>query len=378
MPWHLPTGRRAAQNVTPRHARRARFSRSPTDALVRSSRAAAPASDAPQRAQSAPMRSTGVDTGRGRQRWVVASLVLALLAGCATRSGDITPRATDPAAYVGWDCNRLHDEIDSVQQRAADVAYAVDSRVGNNMIALGLGVTVFWPALLAMRPDGLEAEQLAELKGRYEALRTVVARQNCPPPPEAMAAQRQAALPVALGDRLVYEERATANAPAHQLGMQVTALRRDQIEFRVDLDGKPFAASWRQDLAGNPVLESRAPLLGWRRLLKPDLSLGQVLYGDLAAADDTRTSARVRGQVVATGPQTIAGRAFDVAVIELFGEAPVSSAGPGGMEQGSTRLDGVMAVDRRNGLLLRLELRSANTDFALRRRLLRVESAARP
>jgi hypothetical protein len=312
------------------------------------------------------------------RRVPVAVLALALLAGCATRSGDVAPRATDPAAYVGWDCGRLHDEIDTVQQRAADVAYAVDSRVGNNMIALGLGVTVFWPALLAMRPDGLEATELANLKGRYEALRTVVTRQACPPPPVAMAAQRQAALPVVLGDRLVYEERGSINAPAHQLGMQVTALRRDQIEFRVDLDGKPFSEAWRQDLFGNPVLEARAPLLGWRRLLKPDLTLGQVLYGELASADQVRPSARVRGQVVATGPQNIAGRDFDVAVIELFGEAPASTSGLGSIDQASTRLDGVMAVDRRSGLLLRLELRCANPDFSLRRRLLRVEAAARP
>ena len=308
----------------------------------------------------------------------VALVGVALLAGCATRSGEVAPRATDPTAYAGWDCTRLHDEIDSVQQRAADVAYAVDSRVGNNMIALGLGVTVFWPALLAMRPDGLEATELADLKGRFEALRSMAERQSCPPPGEGMAAQRQASLPVVLGERLVYEERTTAGAPVHLLGMQVTALRRDQIEFQVDLDGKAYATAWRQDLAGNPVLESRAPLLGWRRLLKPDLTLGQVLYGELAAAEQVHAAARVRGQVVATGPQTIAGRSFDVAVIELFGEAPSAASGVGGLDQTSTRLDGVMAVDRRNGLLLRLELRSGNPEFSLRRRLLRVEAAKRP
>ncbi|MDH4393872.1 MAG: hypothetical protein QE285_20905 [Aquabacterium sp.] len=313
-----------------------------------------------------------------RQRLAAAWLTLVVLAGCATRADDVQPRATDPATYAGWDCSRLHDEVDAVQQRAADVAYAVDSRVGNNMIALGLGVTVFWPALLAMRPDGLEASELAALKGRYEALRVAAARQSCQPPSEAMAAQRQALLPVVLGDRLVYEERSSAGAPPHQLGMQVTALRRDQIEFQVDLDGKRFAETWQQDLVGNPVLEGRAPLLGWRRLLKPDLTLGQVLYGDLAAADQVRPAARVRGQVVATGPQTIAGRNFDVAVIELFGEAPVTSSSIGGIDVASTRLDGVMAVDRRNGLLLRLELRSANADFNLRRRLLRVDDAVRP
>lgn len=313
--------------------------------------------------------------GSRLQRRLAAGLALAVLAGCASRSGEVAPRAADAATYASWGCDRLFDEIDAVQQRAADVAYAVDSRAGNNMIALGLGITVFWPALLAMRPDGLEAEQLAELKGRYETMQGVVSQRGCTPPPDTMQTQRRAALPVALGDRLVYEERSGANAAAHVLGMRVVALRRNQIEFQVDVDGQPQVAHWQQDLAGNPVLESRAPLIGWRRLLKRDLSLGQVLYGDLAAADEARPSARVRGQVVATGPQTIAGRPFDVAVIELFGEGPMTRGGPGDVGQGSTRLSGVMAVDRHSGVLLRLELRCANPDFAIRRRLQRVESA---
>ena len=304
-------------------------------------------------------------------------LASALLAGCATRSADVLPRSADPASYALWGCDRVHDEIDRVQQRAADVAYAVDSRAGNNMIALGLGVTVFWPALLAMRSDGIEAEQLAELKGRYEALRQVVLQRPCAPPPETMAANRQAGMPVALGDRLVYEQRQGVNGAAQELGMRLSAMRRDQLEFRVDLDGVAFDTPWQQDLSGNPVLERRAALIGWRRLLKPDLVLGQVVYGDLAAAHETLPSGRVRGQVVATGPQTLAGRAFDVAVIELFGEVPTGRGDANDLSKGSTRLDGVMAVDRHSGVLLRLEVRSANADFALRRRLLRIEAAPR-
>jgi hypothetical protein len=306
---------------------------------------------------------------------LIAAVAAAGLAGCASRSGDVTPKPTDPSTYASWDCEHLFDEIEAVQLRAADVAYAVDSRVGSNMIALGIGVTVFWPALLAMRPDGPESEQLAELKGRYEAMRSASARRPCGEPSDTMAAHRRAALPVVLGDRLVYEERAGAGTVPHLLGMQVTALRRDRIEFKVDLDGQAYPSPWQQDLAGNPLLEGRAPLIGWRRLLKSDLVLGQVLSGELAAADEAVASARVRGQVVATGPQTVAGRNFDVAVIELFGEAPTTRGGQEEAAQASTRLDGVMAVDRRSGLLLRLEMRSTNTDYALRRRLLRVEAA---
>ena len=266
-----------------------------------------------------------------------------------------------------------------VQRQAADVAYEVDSRVGNNLVALGLGATVFWPALLAMRPDGPEAAELASLKGRDEALRSAAASRPCGAAPELMAVHRQAALPVALGERLVYEQRSSELGPsqASTVAMTVTALRRDHIEFSVQIGGQPTVYPWQQDLAGNPVLDGRAPLIGWRRLLKPELVLGQVLSGELAAVGQALPVARVRGQVVAIGAQTVDGRVFDVAVIELFGEAPLAGGGPGQGGDGSTRLDGVMAVDRHSGVLLRLDLRCANPDYALRRRLLRVEAPAR-
>jgi hypothetical protein len=110
--------------------------------------------------------------------------------------------------------------------------------------------------------------------------------------------------------------------------------------------------------------------MSWRRLLKPDMQVGQVLSGELYSADPAGVGpARVRGQVVAQGVQQILGRSFDVAVIELFGDAPT-------VDGGFARLSGVMAVDRTSGLLLRLELSCSNPAFAMRRQLTRVEAAA--
>ncbi len=301
---------------------------------------------------------------------IVHVAVLWVVCGCATRSVDVAPQVTDAAEFAAWTCERIDDESDRVQLRAADVAYAVDARVGNNMIALGLGVTVFWPALLAMRPDGIEAQELAALKGRFEALRGAAQQRACPPPPEAMNAQRAAELPLAAGERFVYEERADRHAAPHELGLRVLTLKRDRIEFAVDKAGEALPDPWSQDLAGNSQADNRAPLIKWRRLLQPDLELGQVLAGDLYAADPGAIGhARLRGQVVAQGVQTVAGRSFDVAVIELFGDAPMG-------ENDSTRITGVMAVDRSSGLLLRLELSSANPAYSMRRRLVRVEPPA--
>ncbi len=294
-------------------------------------------------------------------------LLLLALVACATRSADVLPQAGDPGLYAAWSCDELYDEADRVRQRAAQVAYAVDERSGNNIIALSLGVTVFWPALLAMRPNGLDAQALAQLRGQDEALRVAQQRRACPPAPEQLAPARAAALPIALGERLVYEERAEAGGPVRELGLRVLALRRDEIEFAADAGGHALALRWQQDLWGNqPKMPAASGWLHWKRLLRPGMALGDVVDGDVVGGD-SGGSGRLRGQVIALGVQSALGRPFDAAVIELFGDAPLGGAG--------TRLDGVLVVDRKSGVLLRLELHSGNPEFALRRTLTRIEPA---
>lgn len=300
------------------------------------------------------------------RRAVAALAAAALVAGCATRSVSVQPLREDPSLFERWTCSALHDELDSVQQRAADVAYAVDERAGNNVIMLSLGLTVFWPALIAMRPDGPDALELARLKGRHDALTTVAQRKACPPAADVLAPERAARLPIVLGERLVYEERRGGVRGTRVVGLKLAALRRGALEFRADVDGRALDAPWVSDLAGNVAPRSSA-LLHWSRLLKPTMALGDVLAGELHAGSSDGP-ARVRGQVIALGVQNTVERPFDAAVIELFGDAPTPT--------GSERVDGVMVVDRKSGALLRLDLRSAHPEFALKRTLQRIEPAA--
>ena len=236
-------------------------------------------------------------------------MAAAMLAGCASRSVNVQPEPVDASAFAGWSCDRIHDEMDAVQQRAADVAYAVDERSGNNIIALGVGLTIFWPAVLAMRPDGLEARDLAALKGRFEALQAAARQQSCPPPAPQMAADRAAAWPVQVGERLVYEERAGNRGSMQEWSLRLVALRRDEAEFlaefpaRIDSPASRRPVPWVQDLAGNVTLAPDGALQ-WQRVLRRDLQLGQVVAGDIVLAVDDRpvtpdrleeTIARMRG-----------------------------------------------------------------------------------
>ena len=296
----------------------------------------------------------------------LAALMVAGLSGCATRAVNVVPAPASPSEFMLWDCSRIDDESDRVQQRASDVAWSVDERVGNNIVALGVGAMVFWPALFALQPDGLEAADLSRLKGRFEALAIASRNKGCPPPSEGPSAARAAAMQLALGERLVYEDRTDARGPAREWQLAVTALRRNETEYSsVTAGAAPGTGErWLQDRAGNMVSAPDGALL-WPRLLRADLALGAVTAGEMRIVGDPLARARLRGQVVAVGPQSVAGRHFDAAVVELFGDALRGDA--------STRVDGAIVIDRVSGVLLRLDLRSAHGNFSLRRRLVRVE-----
>lgn len=290
------------------------------------------------------------------------------------RSAHVRPAPDNPAQFAAWSCERLDDEAEKAQRRAADVAWAVDERAGNNVVALGVGVAVFWPALLALRPQGPEAEELARLKGRYEALREAAARRRCPLPGAELPRARAAALRVASGDRLVYEVRAESRGAATEDVLAIRGLRREEIEYTLMPAADPPADAvaggqgkvLRHDRNGN-VVEAPPGRLMWPHLLRSELALGQVMAGEIQVAGDPLSRARVRAQVVALGPQQVGTRQFDAAVLELFGDVLLAA--------GSTRLDGALVVDRTSGALLRLDLRSAQPPFHGMRRLVRVESA---
>lgn len=301
----------------------------------------------------------------GWRRFVAASCAavpLLLGAACASRSGEVAPIPADPLAFALWDCERLDAEADRVQARALDVAYAVDSRAGNNVIAMSVGLSVFWPALLAMRGDGPEAVELAELKGRHDALLNAARARGCAPPGADLPARRAARWPVAPGERLVYEDR--RGSRSEELVLRLVSLKRDGAEFALEPEGLP----WSQDHAGN----LRAGDAQFRHFLREGLTLGESLAGEMRLGGDEMAWGRVRGQVMSTGAQTVAERRFDVAVIELFGDVPQPTPfGQTGMR--NARVEGVMAIDRESGLLLRLDLKVSAVDAAFRRRLVRVE-----
>jgi hypothetical protein len=112
-----------------------------------------------------------------------AGLLVALTsfatAGCASRSDNIAAAYVSPTAYASWKCDQIRDEATRLSVRAAQVSGAQDQKATNDAVATGVGVVLFWPALLFIKGDSTTAAELSRLKGEMEAVEQVSIQKRC-------------------------------------------------------------------------------------------------------------------------------------------------------------------------------------------------------
>jgi hypothetical protein len=108
--------------------------------------------------------------------WLLAA---AALAGCASKSSDITPSYVSPIVYQGHTCPQLAQEAQGVSARAAQVSGAQDAKRTNDQVATGVAIVVFWPAPFLVGGDGPMAAELAQLKGQMVAIEEASIQRKC-------------------------------------------------------------------------------------------------------------------------------------------------------------------------------------------------------
>lgn len=121
-----------------------------------------------------------------------SALAMVLLLGCATRSKNISASYVSPVEYSHLDCDQIRMELVRVNRRLSDMVTKQDKEATKDAVALGVGLVVFWPALFFMMSSG-EKEEIARLKGTYEALETLAIEKRCGFADELLEAQRQRA-----------------------------------------------------------------------------------------------------------------------------------------------------------------------------------------
>lgn len=307
-------------------------------------------------------------------RSLITFCAIACLAGCAVRSDQVAPTPTPVQPLLALSCTQLRGALDGVEQQAEDLAFAVDAQRGNNFIALGLGLTAFWPALAAVRGNEQQARELALLKGEHEALQQAMARKQCagdeaPDSPKLPDDGVFRGLP-AVGDRYVYEEfEPVSGQPLGRNEWRLRAVKPGRLEYS---GGEGAATLWITDAAGN-WRSGLAPGLRLLHFLRADAVPGQQLEGQVGTADVQHGLGRIEGRVTALLTHELEGRRFEAARIELQGHVPSDVSQTQTLATGSESIEGWLIVERRTGQVLQAEVRSSNPAFAWRHRLVGFE-----
>ena len=136
--------------------------------------------------------------------WLLAGSCV--LAGCATSSQNVVASYSSPMMYGGYSCAQLSMQDEMLRSQVADLRGVVDRSATNDKVMTGVGVVLFWPALLFIKGDGEAQSQYAELKGKHQAIEQAFVMKGCAsadgsalyPPPAVTPAPAVAQRPVAM------------------------------------------------------------------------------------------------------------------------------------------------------------------------------------
>ena len=107
---------------------------------------------------------------------VIATLALA---GCAKDANQVGATYVSPVLYETYTCQQLAEEAQRVSGRAAQAAGTQDQKASNDKVAMGVGLIIFWPALLFTKGNDENTAELARLKGQMDAIEQASIKKRC-------------------------------------------------------------------------------------------------------------------------------------------------------------------------------------------------------
>ena len=112
----------------------------------------------------------------------------AALSACAKSPDKISAAYISPLQYQNYNCDQIRSEYERISFRVMEVSGKQKDASTRDAVATGVGIVLFWPALFFLA-SGDHEEELARLKGEYEALERAAIEKNCDIADEMQAAQ---------------------------------------------------------------------------------------------------------------------------------------------------------------------------------------------
>jgi hypothetical protein len=102
--------------------------------------------------------------------------ISALLSSCASSPDAIKSTYVSPSRYENWTCRQITEEIRRVESRLGETSAAQKKKATSDAVGVGIGIVLFWPALFLLAAGEDQKQELARLKGEYDALMEIRAK----------------------------------------------------------------------------------------------------------------------------------------------------------------------------------------------------------
>ncbi|WOF73793.1 hypothetical protein QMT40_001429 [Parvibaculaceae bacterium PLY_AMNH_Bact1] len=110
---------------------------------------------------------------------MIAGLMSLAMVGCASHASSIEARYVSPTMYENWSCEQLGEERQRLAAEARRVAGLQDENADADAAMMGVGLILFWPALIGLAATEDREQELAQLKGEYKAADQAARRKVC-------------------------------------------------------------------------------------------------------------------------------------------------------------------------------------------------------
>jgi uncharacterized lipoprotein YajG len=127
-------------------------------------------------------------------RRTATALTALMVTACATPPDKISASYVSPLQYNDYSCDQIKRELLRVNRRVVEVTGAQKKHADNDAVAMGVGLVLFWPALFLLA-GGDKKDELARLKGEYEALEQAAIQKDCMIASELREARQQREAP---------------------------------------------------------------------------------------------------------------------------------------------------------------------------------------
>lgn len=109
---------------------------------------------------------------------ISVTILVLFIGACAKQPDQISSTYCSPARYQSYSCEQVGMELHRVKSKILEVSGQQESEATKDAVALSVGLVLFWPALFFMMGDD-KKQELAALKGEYEALEEAAIQREC-------------------------------------------------------------------------------------------------------------------------------------------------------------------------------------------------------